>query len=235
MREQSSNVGTIQASDNFPDDKRYEYLSKFGIGHPSSLHHPGESQGVLTPANAWDGRTRNTVLFGQGYSTNALQLTNDIAVVANKGVLKPQSIIKSVTASNGREEKVNPMSGCLWSLLPFPILLALYRAVVKPLTIMMGVDSALLASGGGIANKLTELGYAKSTNTSSGARASAASRSISPPIASADPARRSSATSRRAVQACPCGSTTPAATSVPRPFCCSASRSMAQVLPAPGA
>ena len=46
-----------------------------------------------------------------------------------------------------REEKVNPMSGCLWSLLPFPILLALYRAVVKPLTIMMGVDSALLSSG----------------------------------------------------------------------------------------
>ena len=106
--EQSSNVGTIQASDNFPDDKRYEYLSKFGIGQPSSLHLPGESQGVLTPANAWDGRTRNTVLFGQGYSTNALQLTNAIAVVANKGVMKPQSIIKSVTASNGREEKVNP-------------------------------------------------------------------------------------------------------------------------------
>ena len=99
---------TIQASDNFPDDKRYEYLSKFGIGQPSSLHLPGESQGVLTPANAWDGRTRNTVLFGQGYSTNALQLTNAIAVVANKGVMKPQSIIKSVTASNGREEKVNP-------------------------------------------------------------------------------------------------------------------------------
>lgn len=106
--EQSSNVGTIQASDNFPDDKRYEYLSKFGIGQPSSLHLPGESQGVLTPANAWDGRTRNTVLFGQGYSTNALQLTNAIAVVANKGVMKPQSIIKSVTAANGREEKVDP-------------------------------------------------------------------------------------------------------------------------------
>ena len=67
-----------------------------------------------------------------------------------------------------REEKVNPMSGCLWSLLPFPILLALYRAVVKPLTIMMGVDSALLASGGAIANKLTELGYAMSNYTSSG-------------------------------------------------------------------
>ena len=31
-----------------------------------------------------------------------------------------------------REEKCNPMGGCLWSLLPFPILIALYRAVVKP-------------------------------------------------------------------------------------------------------
>lgn len=67
-----------------------------------------------------------------------------------------------------REEKANPMSGCLWSLLPFPILLALYRAVVKPLTIMMGVDSALLASGGSIANKLAELGYSMANFTTSG-------------------------------------------------------------------
>lgn len=57
-----------------------------------------------------------------------------------------------------REEKANPMSGCLWSLLPFPILLALYRAVVKPLTIMMGVDSALLASGGAIADQADPAG-----------------------------------------------------------------------------
>ena len=74
-----------------------------------------------------------------------------------------------------------------------------------------------------------------STNTSVGARASTASRSISPSFASAGPARRSSAASRRAVQACPCGSTTPAATSVPCPFCRRACFSMAQVLPAPGA
>ncbi len=66
-----------------------------------------------------------------------------------------------------REEKANPMSGCLWSLLPFPILLALYRAVVKPLTIMMGIDAALLASGGAIGDKLTQLGYAMSNYTTS--------------------------------------------------------------------
>lgn len=39
-----------------------------------------------------------------------------------------------------KEEHINPMSGCLWSLIPFPILLALYRAIRFPITIMMGVS-----------------------------------------------------------------------------------------------
>ncbi len=66
-----------------------------------------------------------------------------------------------------REEKCNPMSGCLWSLLPFPILLALYRAVVKPITIMMGVADELLAPGGAIYERLVELGYQLTNYTSS--------------------------------------------------------------------
>ena len=38
-----------------------------------------------------------------------------------------------------RESGVNPMSGCLWSLIPFPILIALYSVVRQPLTRMMFV------------------------------------------------------------------------------------------------
>ena len=40
-----------------------------------------------------------------------------------------------------REEGINPMSGCLWSLLPFPILIALYSVIRQPLTRMMFVAS----------------------------------------------------------------------------------------------
>lgn len=58
-----------------------------------------------------------------------------------------------------KEEGVNPMSGCLWALLPYPILLALWRAIRYPLTVMMGVAEDLLAEGGAIYEKLTELGY----------------------------------------------------------------------------
>lgn len=58
-----------------------------------------------------------------------------------------------------KEEKVNPMSGCLWTLIPFPILIALYRAIREPLTIMMRVPKELLEEGGAILEKLNELGF----------------------------------------------------------------------------
>ena len=58
-----------------------------------------------------------------------------------------------------KEEGVNPMSGCLWMLIPYPILIALWRAIRYPITTMMGVGEELLAEGGAIAQKLTELGF----------------------------------------------------------------------------
>ena len=55
-----------------------------------------------------------------------------------------------------KEEHINPMSGCLWSLLPFPILLALYRAIRFPITIMMGVSSEVYEQ---IKNVLFAMGF----------------------------------------------------------------------------
>ena len=53
------------------------------------------------------------------------------------------------------EEGVNPMSGCLWSFLPFPILLALYSIIRQPITrfmlltneVMQNVIDAVSAAG----------------------------------------------------------------------------------------
>ena len=65
-----------------------------------------------------------------------------------------------------KEEGINPMGGCLWSLLPFPILLALYRAIRFPITIMMGVSKEAYAQ---IQELLTSLGF----ESAAGARAAA--------------------------------------------------------------
>ena len=40
-----------------------------------------------------------------------------------------------------REEGINPMSGCIWTLIPFPILIALYSVIRQPLSRMMFVAS----------------------------------------------------------------------------------------------
>ena len=65
-----------------------------------------------------------------------------------------------------KEEGINPMGGCLWSLLPFPILLALYRAIRFPITIMMGVSKEAYAQ---IQELLASLGF----ESAAGARAAA--------------------------------------------------------------
>ena len=63
-----------------------------------------------------------------------------------------------------QEEGINPMSGCIWTLIPFPILIALYQAIRYPLTTMMGVGKDLLAEGGAIAAKLVETGFVSTMN-----------------------------------------------------------------------
>ncbi|WP_217625498.1 peptidoglycan D,D-transpeptidase FtsI family protein [Bifidobacterium colobi] len=109
--QQSSNIGMVIAGKGYTDEQRYEYMTKFGIGQYTGLDLPGESSGVLTSPSSWDLRTRNTVLFGQGYTVNILQLNNVAATLANKGVREQQSIIKSTTDSSGKTTEVKKKQG----------------------------------------------------------------------------------------------------------------------------
>ncbi|WEV73557.1 penicillin-binding protein 2 [Bifidobacterium sp. ESL0798] len=99
--QQSSNVGMVMASDNYKDQDRYDMLTKFGIGQPTGLNLPGESRGTLNNPNAWDKRTRDTILFGQGYATNILQITNAIASIADGGIYRKPSIVASTQDADG--------------------------------------------------------------------------------------------------------------------------------------
>ena len=57
-----------------------------------------------------------------------------------------------------KEEGINPASGCLWSFIQMPIMIALFYAIRQPLTLMMGVSADLLERGGIILSKLQEIG-----------------------------------------------------------------------------
>ena len=43
-----------------------------------------------------------------------------------------------------KENGTSPMSGCLWSLIPFPILIALYSVIRQPLSRMMFVSQEII-------------------------------------------------------------------------------------------
>lgn len=55
-----------------------------------------------------------------------------------------------------KEEHINPMGGCIWTLIPFPILFALYRAIRYPITTMMGISDEVYVK---IQQVLTQIGY----------------------------------------------------------------------------
>ena len=54
------------------------------------------------------------------------------------------------------KEGVNPMSGCLWSFLPFPILIALYAIIRQPLRYLMGLSMDTITA---VTDAATKLGY----------------------------------------------------------------------------
>ena len=55
-----------------------------------------------------------------------------------------------------REEGINPMSGCLWSLIPFPILIALYSVIRQPITRMMFAPMEVVTT---LQEYFTNMGY----------------------------------------------------------------------------
>ncbi|MCL2425040.1 MAG: YidC/Oxa1 family membrane protein insertase [Oscillospiraceae bacterium] len=53
--------------------------------------------------------------------------------------------LQEETAKLYREEGVNPASGCLWTFIQMPIMIALFFAIRQPLTIMMGLARDLFS------------------------------------------------------------------------------------------
>ena len=98
---QSSNTGTVMIGQNIPQQVRYDYLAKFGFGKKTGLEMPGESAGLLHPAEQWDGRSKYAVLFGQAVSVTAVQATDVFAIIANDGVRVAPHLVKGWTEPDG--------------------------------------------------------------------------------------------------------------------------------------
>lgn len=108
---ESSNVGTVTVGQQLTVQQRYDYLTKFGFGAKTGIEMPGESKGILRPADEWDGRTKYNVMFGQGLSVTALQAVSVYATVANGGVKVSPHLVAGWTAPDGTYTPVTHAAG----------------------------------------------------------------------------------------------------------------------------
>lgn len=90
----SSNIGTALAASQFTPEQLWSYLDKFGLGRLTDVGLPGETRGLLPPADIWSSLTRAQIAFGQGVSVNALQMATAVNAVANGGQLVTPSLVQ---------------------------------------------------------------------------------------------------------------------------------------------
>ncbi|MFD5816378.1 peptidoglycan D,D-transpeptidase FtsI family protein [Streptomyces sp. NPDC127038] len=104
----SSNIGTILATGQLgktqkqADEVLYSYLRKFGIGSHTGLGFPGETAGLLAPADKWSTSQQYTIPFGQGMSINAMQAASVYSTIANGGVRVEPTLVRGTKGPDGR-------------------------------------------------------------------------------------------------------------------------------------
>ena len=92
--EHSSNVASVKVAQLMTSREFYDILKKFGIGSKTNIDLPGESRGILKPANKWDSSDHASMGYGYGSSVTAMQMVAAVSALANNGVRITPHIIK---------------------------------------------------------------------------------------------------------------------------------------------
>lgn len=96
----SSNIGTVLAARDFPDEALHEGLAAFGLGSSTGLGMNGEAPGILTPWSGWREINKDNIAFGQGLAVNVVQMAAAVGTIANGGVYVQPSLVKGKATMN---------------------------------------------------------------------------------------------------------------------------------------
>ena len=97
----SSNTGMSKFGEMLSDQQRYDYMTRFGVGHVTESGFPAEEPGILRQPEDWDNQTAYATMFGQGLTTTALQVSSIYQTIANGGVRLPVQLVSGCRAADG--------------------------------------------------------------------------------------------------------------------------------------
>ncbi len=91
----SSNIGSAKIGMDLGAGTYHSYLAKLGFGEKTRIGLPGESAGILRPAQKWTNVDLAAISFGQGIGTTALQMAKAFLCLGNEGVTRQLNLIKT--------------------------------------------------------------------------------------------------------------------------------------------
>jgi len=97
----SSNIGAIELAEMLGRTRLSSWISRFGFGRVTGIDFPGESPGIVLPADKWSGSTIGNVPIGQGIAVTPVQMAAAYAAIANRGIWSRPHIVDHV-AGGGR-------------------------------------------------------------------------------------------------------------------------------------
>jgi len=97
----SSNVGAIEIERRLGPELHYEYLTKFGLGAPSSIDVGGERHGKLDPPSEWTATSGSSIAIGYAVGTTALQMAAVYGTIANDGVWVEPYVVREIQQADG--------------------------------------------------------------------------------------------------------------------------------------
>ena len=99
----SSNVGSAKIALSLPKDTLPTFFRRVGFGQRSAVKFPGESSGLLLPANRLNPSQLGTMAYGYGLNATILQVAQGYAMLANHGLKMPLSLHKLDEVPKGEQ------------------------------------------------------------------------------------------------------------------------------------
>ncbi len=102
----SSNIGSAKIGQKLGKEKFHDFIEQFGFGAKTGIDLPGESTGLLRPAQKWTKVDAATIAFGQGISVTAIQLITALSAIANNGVMMKPYIVRGFSDKDNHPIKM---------------------------------------------------------------------------------------------------------------------------------
>jgi cell division protein FtsI (penicillin-binding protein 3) len=100
----SSNVGVVTIAEALGRERIVRWIDRFGFGRRTGIEFPGETKGIVLPADRWSGSTIGNVPIGQGIAVTPLQMAAAYGALANKGVWVQPHLVERI----GGQKAVEP-------------------------------------------------------------------------------------------------------------------------------